>query len=211
MCYDIYVNFKGGRKLRISKLNQIAEIYQGNILTRIKPANKLDEVEFDSISMQELSYYVGIVDNFDNYAKSKVSSSKLLSCIFTKQQDVVVGLSSRKAMVIEENRSKKLLLSNFALVRVDVNKLDPYYFCWLFNENLQFQKLLEQKVQGSANVSILPIKTLKELELELPNIDIQRKVGLIYDLYRRRERLNKQIMQKEKILMNYQLNKINKL
>lgn len=193
------------------KLNEIAEIYQGSILTRIKPANQLDEVETDSISMQELSYYVGILDSFDNYTKSKVSSSKLASCIFTKQKDIVVGLSSRKAMVIEEERSNKLLLSNFALVRVDVNKLDPYYFCWLFNENLQFQKSLEQKVQGSANVFILPINTLKELELDLPNINIQRKVGLLYDLYRKRERLDKQIMEKEKLVINHQLNKINNL
>lgn len=193
------------------KLSEIAEIYQGNILTRIKSVNQLDEVEVDSISMQELSYYVGILDNFDNYTKSKVSLSKLTSCIFTKQKDIVVGLSSRKAMVIEEERSNKLLLSNFALVKADVNKLDPYYFCWLFNENLQFQKSLEQKVQGSANVSILPINTLKELEFNLPNINIQRKVGLLYDLYRKKERLSKQIMEKEKLVINYKLNKINNL
>lgn len=193
------------------RLNEIAEISQGNILTRIKPVNQLDEVEADSISMQELSYYVGVLDNFDNYTKSKVSSSKLSSCIFTKQKDIVVGLSSRKAMVIEEERSNKLLLSNFALVRADISKLDPYYFCWLFNENLQFQKNLEQKVQGSANVSILPINTLKELELDLPNINIQRKVGLLYNLYRKRERLCKIIMEKENIVMNYHLNKINNL
>ena len=193
------------------KLNEIAEIYQGSILTRIKPVNQLDEVEADSISMQELSYYVGILDSFDNYTKSKISASKLPSCIFTKQKDIVVGLSSRKAMVIEEERSNKLLLSNFALVRVDVNKLDPYYFCWLLNENLQFQKSLEQKVQGSAHVFILPINKLKESELDLPNINIQRKVGLLYDMYRKRERLDKQIMEKEKLVINYQLNKINKL
>ena len=193
------------------KLNEIAEIYQGSILTRIKPINQLDEVEADSISMQELSYYVGILDSFDNYTKSKISASKLPSCIFTKQKDIVVGLSSRKAMVIEEERSNKLLLSNFALVRVDVNKLDPYYFCWLLNENLQFQKSLEQKVQGSAHVFILPINKLKESELDLPNINIQRKVGLLYDMYRKRERLDKQIMEKEKLVINYQLNKINKL
>ena len=160
------------------KLNEIAEIYQGSILTRIKPINQLDEVEADSISMQELSYYVGILDSFDNYTKSKISASKLPSCIFTKQKDIVVGLSSRKAMVIEEERSNKLLLSNFALVRVDVNKLDPYYFCWLLNENLQFQKSLEQKVQGSAHVFILPINKLKESELDLPNINIQRKIKI---------------------------------
>ena len=193
------------------KLNEIAEIYQGSILTRIKPVNQLDEVEADSISMQELSYYVGILDSFDNYTKSKISASKLPSCIFTKQKDIVVGLSSRKAMVIEEERSNKLLLSNFALVRVDVNKLDPYYFCWLLNENLQFQKNLEQKVQGSAHVFILPINTLKESELDLPNINIQRKIGLLYDLYRKREHLDKQIMEKEKLVINYQLNKMNKL
>lgn len=193
------------------KLNKIAEINQGNILTRIKSDNQLDEVETDSISMQELSYYIGILDSYDNYAKPKVSSSKLSSCIFTKQKDIVVGLSSRKAMVIEEERSNKLLLSNFALIRVDTNKLDPYYFCWLFNENLQFQKKLEQKVQGSANVSILPINSLKELEFDLPNINIQKKIGLLYNLYRKRERLCKILIKKENIMINYYLNKINNL
>ena len=45
------------------KLSEIADIIQGNILTRIKPSSQFDEiVEFDSISMQELSYIVGQSD-----------------------------------------------------------------------------------------------------------------------------------------------------
>lgn len=192
------------------KLNEIAEICQGNILTRIKPSSQFDEVvELDSISMQELSYYVGISDEFGLFSKSRIAKNKLASCIYTQQKDIVVGLSSRKAMVIEEERAKKLLLSNFVIVRPKENVLDPYYFCWLLNENLQVQKNLEQKVQGSANVSILPINTLKELEINIPNINIQRKIGIIYDLCRRRERLSKIILEKNKIVRNYQLNKIN--
>lgn len=193
------------------KLCDIAEIYQGNILTRIKPISALDEVEIDTISMQELSYYVGISDDFVSCTKSKISKAKMDSCILTKQNDIIVGLSSRKTMVIEEERSNKLLLSNFATIRLKSELVNPYYLCWLFNENLQFQKYIEQKVQGSANVFILPISMLKDLEIELPSIEIQAKIGELYNLYRQKERKSKQLLEKEKLMINNQLNKIIKL
>ena len=189
------------------KLSEIAEITQGNILTRIKPSSQFDEtVEFDSISMQELSYIVGQSDILENTSKVKVLKGKESSCILTKQKDIVVGLSSRKAFVIDETRSNNLLLSNFALIRIlDTNILDPHYFCWLLNEDLQFQKYIDQKMQGSANVIILSINNVKDMELELPSIEKQKIIGEIYELGRQRDRLSKTILKKTSLVRNYLL------
>ena len=183
--YDIYVNFKKETQMSRFKLSEIAEITQGNILTRIKPGSQFDEtIEFDSISMQELSYIVGQSDILEKSSKVKVLKEKESSCVLTKQKDIVVGLSSRKAFVIDETRSNNLLLSNFALIRIlDINILDPHYFCWLLNEDLQFQKYIDQKMQGSANVIILSINNVKDMELELPDIEKQKMIGEIYELY----------------------------
>jgi len=193
------------------KLSEIAEIKQGDILTRIKPSSQFDEtVEFDSISMQELSYLVGQSDILEKTSKVKVIKEKESSCVLTKQKDIVVGLSSRKAFVIDETRSNNLLLSNFALIRIlDTNVLDPHYFCWLFNENLQFQKYIDQKRQGSANVIILSINNVKDIELELPNIEKQKIIGEIYELGRQRDRLSKTILKKTKLVRNYLLMNFN--
>jgi len=189
------------------KLSEIAEITQGNILTRIKPGSQFDEtIEFDSISMQELSYIVGQSDILEKSSKVKVLKEKESSCVLTKQNDIVVGLSSRKAFVIDETRSNNLLLSNFALIRIlDTNILDPHYFCWLLNEDLQFQKYIDQKMQGSANVIILSINNVKDMELELPDIEKQKMIGEIYELGRQRDRLSKTILKKTSLVRNYLL------
>lgn len=189
------------------KLSEIAEITQGNILTRIKPGSQFDEtIEFDSISMQELSYIVGQSDILEKSSKVKVLKEKESSCVLTKQNDIVVGLSSRKAFVIDETRSNNLLLSNFALIRIlDTNILDPHYFCWLLNEDLQFQKYIDQKMQGSANVIILSINNVKDIELELPDIEKQKMIGEIYELGRQRDRLSKTILKKTSLVRNYLL------
>ena len=189
------------------KLSEIAEITQGNILTRIKPGSQFDEtIEFDSISMQELSYIVGQSDILEKSSKVKVLKEKESSCVLTKQKDIVVGLSSRKAFVIDETRSNNLLLSNFALIRIlDTNILDPHYFCWLLNEDLQFQKYIDQKMQGSANVIILSINNVKDMELELPDIEKQKMIGVIYELGRQRDRLSKTILKKTSLVRNYLL------
>ena len=193
------------------KLSEIADIIQGNILTRIKPSSQFDEiVEFDSISMQELSYIVGQSDILENTTKVKVVKSKESSCVLTKQKDIVVGLSSRKAFVIDETRSNNLLLSNFALIRIrNKNILDPHYFCWLINEDLQFQKYIDQKMQGSANVVILSINNVKNIEIDLPSIDKQRLIGKIYELGRKRDRLSKTILKKTSLVRNYLLMNFN--
>ena len=193
------------------KLSEIAEVIQGSILTRIKPDSQFDEtVELDSISMQELSYIVGLSDVSDNHGKIKILKNKKDSCVLTQQKDIVVGLSSKKAFVVDEKRSNSLLLSNFALVRVnDFNVLDPYYFCWLLNENLHFQKYIDQKTQGSANVIILSINNLKDIEIALPDIEKQKLIGKIYELGRLRDRISQQLLEKTKLARNYNLIKFN--
>lgn len=193
-------------------LSDLAEVVQGNILTRIKPTSQFDETEeIEAISMQELSYYVGDSDSQNEIVKIKVQKGKSNSFIYTQQKDIVVGLSSRKAMVVEEERSTRLLLSNFVRVRIsDFSKLDPYYFCWLFNENLQFRNENSKYSQGSANVSVLSINELKKTNLELPNINTQRIIGQVYNLGRRKDRISKIILEKEKTVRNVVLIKNSK-
>ena len=127
------------------KLEVISEIVQGAIYTRIKSDNSIDECTLlDTISMQELNYTIG---NSLTYEKqeSKVLNSKISSCTFTKQYDVLVGLTMQKAMVITSERSGKLALSNFAVIRIhDKNVIDPNYLCWLINENSYFKKLIDK-------------------------------------------------------------------
>lgn len=193
------------------KLEAISEIVQGAIYTRIKSDNSIDECTLlDTISMQELNYTIG---NSLTYEKqeSKVLNLKISSCTFTKQDDVLVGLTMQKAMVITSERSGKLTLSNFAVIRIhDKNVLDPNYLCWLLNENSYFKKVIEQSSQGTAYVSTLSIATLRGLEIPLVDIDKQRKIGQLYQISIQRKKIGARLEELKDYLLKAQIESIYK-
>ena len=43
-------------------------------------------------------------------------------------------------------------------------------------------------MQGAMGIKALSVQMLRELEIELPSIEIQRKLGKIYELRRRKEK-----------------------
>ena len=193
----------------IVKLEEVGEIVQGAIYTRIKPSNDIDECALlDTISMQELNYTIG---NSLTYEKleSKVLNSKIASCIFTKEDDVLIGLTMQKAMVITLERSGKLALSNFALIRIhDKNVVDPNYLCWLINENSYFKKLIDQSSQGTSYVSIVSIATLRNLEIPLIEIKKQRKIGKLYQLSIERKKVGEKLEQLKDNILKCNIEKI---
>ena len=193
------------------KLEAISEIVQGAIYTRIKSNNNIDECSLlDTISMQELNYTIG---NSLTYEKqeSKVLNSKISSCIFTKKDDVLIGLTMQKAMVITSERSGKLALSNFAVIRIhDKNVLDPNYLCWLLNENSYFKQIIEKSSQGTAYVSTLSIATIRGLEIPLVDIEKQRKIGQLYQIAIERKKVGTRLEELKDNLLKIQIETIYK-
>lgn len=117
------------------ELTKLADIIQGNIPTRIEvPSGQ----SIETITMQELNYIANVSDDLPIEKYLTVQSDKIATYSLTKEYDVVVGLSSGKAIVIEQSRAKKLILSNLAIIRIkDISILDPYYLCWYINNNTQ--------------------------------------------------------------------------
>lgn len=186
------------------KLIDIADISLGTILTRVKPQNELDDcLEIDTITMQELSYVSGYSDVEWSMLLSKISKKKINKCLLTRENDIVIGLSSQNSMVITKERANKLLLSNFCLVRIKNHELlDPYYFVWLINECKSLNKQLTGFMQGSAYVKMFSLDTIRNLEIDLPAIDVQRKIGKIYSLGIEKDRISKRIIELNKISRN---------
>ena len=172
------------------KIYEISEIAQGSILTRIKAID--GGILKEAVTMQELSFYNNISDEKGEPNEVQIDRKRIDNAYFTERGDILVGLSSGKAMVVEENDEGKLVLSNFFRIRInDLNEVDPYYLCWLLNENKDIKRAVTSLTQGTARVSILPLAFIKELEVKLLSIEEQRKIGQIYDLERRRIRLRR--------------------
>jgi restriction endonuclease S subunit len=172
------------------KIYEISGIAQGSILTRIKAID--GGILKEAVTMQELSFYNNISDEKGEPNEVQIDRKRIDNAYFTERGDILVGLSSGKAMVVEKNDEGKLVLSNFFRIRInDLNEVDPYYLCWLLNENKDIKRATTSLTQGTARVSILPLAFVKELEVKLLPIEEQRKIGQIYDLERRRIRLRR--------------------
>lgn len=178
----------------------------GSILTRIQDKSD-DATEAEPLSLQELSYYCNQSDEEYIYKTLKINKNRYSNCLFSEVGDVVFGLTYGKAMVIEKDRSDKLVLSNFVVIRIkDKEVLDPYYLCWLINESNLVKRQLHKTSQGSGRVNLIPIAIIKSLEIITLPIEEQRLIGLIYDLSRRQKRIQRQKSDLLFKLTNYSLN-----
>ena len=185
------------------ELKSIATIIQGNIPTRIEvPTGQ----SIETITMQELNYIANVSDDLPVEKYITVQDDKIGTYSLTKKYDVVVGLSSGKAIVIESKRAEKLILSNLAIIRIkDMSKVDPYYLCWFINNNRAEIKKMQQ---GTSAVSIIPLSMLKSFEVTLLPIETQRTIGKISELKRQRDRLTHSIETKKTDILTQQLMKI---
>ena len=184
-------------------LQDLASIIQGNIPTRIEVSSGQP---VETITMQELNYIANVSDDLPVEKYITVQSDKLENYSLTKEKDVVVGLSSGKAIVIESKRANKLILSNLAIIRVkDTEKVDPYYLCWFINNSKSSLKQLKKIQQGNAAVSIIPLSLLKCFDIELLPIETQHIIGKISELKRQRDRVNHSIETKKSNILTQQV------
>lgn len=184
-------------------LQDLASIIQGNIPTRIEVSSGQP---VETITMQELNYIANVSDDLPVEKYITVQSDKLENYSLTKEKDVIVGLSSGKAIVIESKRANKLILSNLAIIRVkDTEKVDPYYLCWFINNSKSSLKQLKKIQQGNAAVSIIPLSLLKCFDIELLPIETQHIIGKISELKRQRDRVNHSIETKKSNILTQQV------
>ena len=182
------------------ELKQLASIIQGNIPTRIEVS---EGVSIETITMQELNYIANVSDDLPVEKHIVVQGDKLNTYSLTHNKDVVVGLSSGKAIVIDNKRANRLILSNLAIIRIkDTNLLDPYYLCWLINNN---KAEIRKMQQGTTAVSIIPLSKLKSFEVTLVPIETQRTIGKIDELKRQRDRITHSIEAKKADVLAQQL------
>ena len=168
----------------VVKLAELADVTLGTILTRVNAEQHDDAESVETISMQEVSYFTGKSKVIPEKLYSKIKSSKIESCEFTKENDVLLGLTSGNAMVIDCSRENKLVLSNFLKIRIhDTNVLNPKYLCWLINDNKYIKNYFESAKQGVSAVSVIKANDVKEMPIELLPIEKQIDIGKLYYLY----------------------------
>lgn len=103
---------------------------------------------------------------------------KLLSqdCV-PKKNDILVAKdgSYLKEIFVNEIEDKKAILSSIAIFRPDINKINPYFLCYLLKSPEVNNYTKENCVSGSAIPRIV-LKDFKKIELNIPEMCIQNKI-----------------------------------
>ena len=169
------------------KLEKLGKVNHGLTISRITAKPDEEQEEIPLFTMQDLNIEIG---GYDLKSENKtVSVNKNFDKnLLSKENTVVIGLTANKAYIIQKHHTGKIIPSNFAYLNLDETKIDLNYFTWYFNEHPNIKKQLQIATQGTI-IMALSVQMLRELEIELPSMEIQKKLGQIYSLRNKKEKL----------------------
>ncbi|AJH62571.1 Type I restriction-modification system specificity subunit [Bacillus cereus 95/8201] len=177
------------------KLEDIVTVRVGRNLSRGNERNDLTLVAY---SFEDLTN-----DLNGSFLDSQVSlhsgSSNHKDGYLSSAGDVIFSFVSSKSGIVSELNQGKIISQNFAKLIIEHDDLDSSYLCYILNESYSMRKQMAISMQGS-NVPKLTPAILKELEIELPSIEKQRKIGKAYFFLRKRQTLAKKQIELEEQL-----------
>ena len=100
-----------------------------------------------------------------------------------------------QAVIISEKNRDKILNQSYGVLTADTTKIDPKYLCFVLNESQSIQRQISRFTQGSMAKRLAP-NLLKDLQLTLPPLEKQKKIGqayavAIYNNFLQRDQSNK--------------------
>lgn len=195
--------------MRLEKLKFLGKVNHGLIISRITARPDEQKEEIPLFTIQDLNIETKSYESKIENKTVSVSKENFDKELLAKENMVVIGLTVHKACIINKNHVGKIIPSNFSYMYLDENEIDLNYFTWYFNENPNIKKQLQIASQGSMGIMAISIQMLRELEIELPDIKVQKQIGKVYELRLRKEKIlyEKNILEK-KLYKQLMINKL---
>ncbi len=160
------------------RLEQIADIKQGIPISRIRLE--------DGMEIEEKKVY-----SFEKESKIKVP--KNLNEIDQNipqvtEEMILFNMVSYNAKKATENDIGKIVSSNYVMIIVKDKNVDSDYLAWYMDQGESFKRELFKIIQGSTVLS-LPINEFRQMNVRLPALEFQKRIGNINRLNTIRKRL----------------------
>lgn len=120
-----------------------------------------------------------------------------------KKDDILVAKdgSYLKEIFVNKVESKKAILSSIAIFRVNKDLVLPNYLCYLLKSPKIMKYTKDNCVSGSALPRII-LRAFKDIELDIPSIEIQKKIEKILEVIDSKIELNNKINDNLKEICN---------
>ena len=186
------------------RIDEIAKLQHGQLLTRIR---EVDDPDVSGYVVYSGKHF--LADSFqlesDDGKQDKVIRTEE-DVMLVEPEMLLISLTTNKAVIVSEAHEGHLLTSNYIRVDYDSSKIDPNYFCYVFNESDAVRKQIAMNEQGASLVSRLSLQQLRKFELVCPSLVEQHRVGSIYRLQQKRELLQLEKIRLEKSAVHALLN-----
>jgi restriction endonuclease S subunit len=188
----LHRNFITDKNMNTIKLTDIAEITSGTYQKEVTDGDLL----YLQVKDLKSSYLA------DGELKPSIIDSGKIAKYTLIDKDLLFAAkgTSNFCALYRETMGKAVASSAFFVIRVSRTVVLPEYLCWYINTP-QVLKKLQFNAVGSATPSITK-EMLAELEINVPIIDIQRKIIQCNQLQEKEYALRMQITEKARQLSN---------
>ena len=112
--------------------------------------------------------------------------------------------SNNYASVYRSDFTKAIASSAFIVIRPDLNRILPEYLAWYINAS-KAQEFLHAGKAGTF-ITNINMQTLKELEVFIPQSNLQYQIAALSELSKMEKRIMQKILFKKEVLINQILN-----
>lgn len=191
----------------IVKISDVVTAQTGLVLSRKEARDQQapDGFRYSRLTLRALGED-GFIhqDGIEDFLANEVLSNAL----FTSEEDIVLRLFSPMYPVcITQNDTDLLVPSQLAVLRVrDKDTVLPEYLRLCLAQK-EIQEKVAKIESGTAQRTV-KLGTILDLQITIPELEIQRKVMGIDNLSRNRERLYRELLEQERQLTNYIISNI---
>jgi len=189
----------------MKKLGQISDILTGLVVKR-KQADQF-EVDFSAYKLLTLKSLDqdGYLNShrLEDFDSTEILDPKYL----TKLNDVVIRLSSPyTAILIREGEAGHIISSLFITIRNLDKRVLPEYLSILLNNEKIKQYLIKCSV--GSKIQIVNTSSIKNIDIEIPNLEQQKKIIEITILIKKEKRLFAELLKTKAKFNNELVNKL---
>ena len=142
------------------QLGELAEIVSGSNIVRL------------SESQQDRKYTTADFEH--DFYTMKLADPQ--NAIIYQQSSSMPHMS---ATILSDANKEKVISQIFAIIRIDVSRLNPWYLCYLLNQSQEVAHKCSQCLQGSVIVR-LSAQLMKSVKIPLPDMTVQQNIGELY-------------------------------
>lgn len=170
------------------KLEEVANVFIGILVNRETTEN--GRYEYQIFNMKDYE---------EKREYQVVRTEKDFSDKATKQGDLLFRLvAPNKIIYVDETQENFLVPSQLCIIRPNKEKIDSIFLKWYLESQKGKEKImLEQK---GSSIQKISIASLKKLEIPKVNLDKQKKIKDLIDVWNQEKEIMKKIIDAKEIL-----------